>query len=155
MKKEILQTKQPGLIKKIIWLGFWIRQFIPLDFEYDFGDVGRMIRGRQKEKGWGAGIIPRLSKDIRNELPEIKGFSERNIKRMTQFYREYLSLAKIGPLSVAQSSPSQLVQRLVAQISWAHNMLLIQQVKDMPIRLWYMRQTEDLGSSLSLLLFVL
>ncbi|MBU4002603.1 MAG: DUF1016 domain-containing protein, partial [Proteobacteria bacterium] len=54
-----------------------------------YWDIGRMIHQRQKEKGWGAGIIPRLSKDLKNELPEVKGFSERNIKRMLAFFREY------------------------------------------------------------------
>jgi hypothetical protein len=38
-----------------------------------YWDVGRLIDQRQSEKGWGKSVIPRLSKDIRNELPEIKG----------------------------------------------------------------------------------
>lgn len=54
-----------------------------------YWDIGRMILERQKQEGWGAAVIPRLSRDIRNDLPEEKGFSERNIKRMLRFYREY------------------------------------------------------------------
>jgi len=67
-----------------------------------YWDVGRMIIDRQKLEWWGAGVIPRLSRDIRNELPEVKGFSERNIKLMVQFNREYPSLFKIGQQPVAQ-----------------------------------------------------
>jgi hypothetical protein len=37
-------------------------------------------------EGWGAGVIPRLARDLHNELPEEKGFSERNIKQMLAFY---------------------------------------------------------------------
>ena len=45
-----------------------------------YWDIGRMIEQRQKAEGWGTAVIPRLARDIRNELPEVKGFSERNIK---------------------------------------------------------------------------
>ena len=53
-----------------------------------YWDIGRMIQQRQQLEGWGAGIIPRLARDIRNELPEIKGFSERNIGYMIRFFRD-------------------------------------------------------------------
>lgn len=54
-----------------------------------YWDIGKMLHERQQQEGWGAAVIPRLSRDIHNELPEVKGFSERNIKRMLAFYREY------------------------------------------------------------------
>lgn len=44
-----------------------------------YWDVGRMIHERQQQEGWSASIIPRLSRDLRNELPEVKGFSERTL----------------------------------------------------------------------------
>ena len=50
-----------------------------------YWDIGRMIEQRQKLEGWGAAVIPRLARDIRNELPEVKGFSERNIGYMIRF----------------------------------------------------------------------
>lgn len=133
-----------------------------------YWDIGRMVYERQGEERWGAGVIPRLARDLRNELPEVKGFSERNIKLMTQFYREYPSLMEIGQRSVAQlkdESPDakdvpQLVaelniqahnqekgQQLVAQLGWAQNVLLMQKVKDLPTRFWYIQQTIDQGWS--------
>jgi len=54
-----------------------------------YWDIGRMIHERQQKEGWGARVIPRLARDIRNELPEVKGFSERNIGRMIAFFRNY------------------------------------------------------------------
>jgi DUF1016 N-terminal domain len=56
----------------------------------------------QQQEGWGTGVIPRLSKDIRNELPELKGFSERNIGRMIAFYRDYAINLEILPQAVAK-----------------------------------------------------
>lgn len=54
-----------------------------------YWEIGRLIAARQKKEGWGAGVIPRLARDLKNELPDIKGFSERNIKYMVAFSLEY------------------------------------------------------------------
>lgn len=54
-----------------------------------YWDVGRIIDERQKREGWGAAVVPRLAASLRNELPELKGFSERNIDRMIAFSRAY------------------------------------------------------------------
>lgn len=67
-----------------------------------YWDIGRMIDNRQQHERWGASVIPRLSAELRNELPELKGFSERNIKRMLAFYRKYPNPDAIVPQAVAQ-----------------------------------------------------
>lgn len=61
-----------------------------------YWDIGRAIAERQDRAGWGAGVIPRLARDLRNELSEVKGFSERNLKLMAQFYEEYPRLFPIA-----------------------------------------------------------
>jgi len=66
-----------------------------------YWEIGQIIDIRQNKEGWGAGIITRPAQDLHNELPEEKGFSERNIKRMLAFYREYSSLEFV-PQPVAQ-----------------------------------------------------
>jgi len=123
-----------------------------------YWDVGRMIHERQRQEGWGAGVIPRLARDIRNELPEVKGFSERNIGRMIAFYRTYSEdteflpqpVAKIEtpekvPQPVAQMDFRAILQRLAAKIPWGHNILLLEKVKDLSARLWYMQQVVEHG----------
>jgi hypothetical protein len=37
-----------------------------------YWDIGRMIQERQVREGWGTSVIPRLARDLRNELPEVK-----------------------------------------------------------------------------------
>ncbi|MFA6135212.1 MAG: DUF1016 N-terminal domain-containing protein [Phycisphaerae bacterium] len=59
---------------------------------------------------------PRLEADLKNDLPEVKGFSARNLRLMIQFYSEYPGYGLIW-------------QRAVAQLPWAHNVILIQKVK--------------------------
>lgn len=54
-----------------------------------YWDIGCLIQQRRGEEGCGAGVIPRLAVDIKNELPEIKEFSERNIGYIIRFGGEY------------------------------------------------------------------
>jgi hypothetical protein len=43
----------------------------------------------QDKYGWGAKIIDQLSRDLKSEFPESKGFSLRNLKYMRRFAEEY------------------------------------------------------------------
>lgn len=74
-----------------------------------YWDVGRLIDARQREEGWGAAVVPRLAADLRNELPEVKGFSERNIKRMLAFFRAYSPVGEFVPQAVAQIADETLL----------------------------------------------
>lgn len=126
-----------------------------------YWDIGRMIDSRQEKEGWGAAVIPRLARELANELPEEKGFSERNIKRMLAFYREYPDPDVIVPQPVAQLPASKKVPQAVAQtgtstdsllwaIPWGHHALLMEKV-DAGNRLWYMQQTLANGWSRNVL----
>lgn len=114
-----------------------------------YWDIGRLIESRQEIEGWGSGVIPRLSKDLRNELPGIKGFSERNLDRMVRFHREYPALMEKVPQAVALLDPGvrdQNSPKPVAKIAadaepislseailawpWGHNFVLIEGVRD-------------------------
>ena len=39
-----------------------------------YWETGRLIAKRQQKEGWGAGVNPQLARDLKNELPEVKGF---------------------------------------------------------------------------------
>lgn len=137
-----------------------------------YWDIGHMIAARQEREGWGAGVIPRLAVDLKNELPEEKGFSERNIKRMLRFFREYPNLQQTGATSMPRpaaqiESGSHVVSAIVPQpaaqldfsasqvmppalafgIPWFHHVILIEKVKDLPTRFWYARQVMEQGWS--------
>jgi hypothetical protein len=102
-----------------------------------YWQIGQLLDSRQSEEGWGAAVIPRLARDLTNELPEVKGFSERNIRLMLQFYRAYPALLGPGgefvqpPFAQLQGAVTGLfLQPLVAQLPWAHNMLMLCQNRD-------------------------
>jgi len=111
-----------------------------------YWDIGALIHERQSREGWGAGVIPRLARDLHNELPEEKGFSERNIKRMLAFYREYPQLEFV-PQPVALF-PSD----LLLAVPWGHHAELMAKVKDPATRHWYMQATVQHGWSRNVLL---
>ncbi len=135
-----------------------------------YWDVGRMIASRQEREGWGAKVIPRLAVDLKNELPEEKGFSPANLKRMVRFWSETPEFSSIGARPVRQIAEDKssvagteisaqsvrqlselatdnLSTALLLQVSWSHNIALMQMVKDKSVRFWYARQTIEQGWS--------
>lgn len=150
-----------------------------------YWDIGRIIAERQRREGWGTGVIPRLARELHNELPELKGFSERNIGLMISFYREYpdptailqqpvakllatpilpqplakLDAPAISPQLAAKLSPASKVTQAAAQLGdlpfwavpWAHHVILMQKVKDLSTRRWYMDQALANGWSRNIL----
>lgn len=102
-----------------------------------YWEVGREILTRQQQQGWGAKVIEQLSKDLRREFPEMKGFSPRNLKYMRAFAETY--------------PDRQIVQQAVAQIPWGHNCTLLDKVKESVERLWYIQQTGEYGWSRNVL----
>ena len=124
-----------------------------------YWDIGRIIDLRQKREGWGAAVIPRLAQELKNEMPELKGFSERNIGRMIAFYREYADPSAFLPQAAAKiSSPAKVPQpaaksgtALLWAIPWFHHVVLMEKVKDIPTRYWYMEQALTNGWSRNVL----
>lgn len=99
--------------------------------------IGRDILARQQEQGWGTKIIDRLSSDLRIAFPEMKGFSSRNLKYMRAF---------------AQAWPEEsIVQQLVAQLPWGHNVRILDRVSQANEREWYVRKTLEHGWSRNVL----
>jgi hypothetical protein len=54
-----------------------------------YWSIGADIVNRQAEAVWGSGIFNQISRDIRTEFPDIKGFSKSNLYYMKQFYLFY------------------------------------------------------------------
>jgi len=91
-----------------------------------YWEIGRLILERQEAEGWGAKVIDRLSVDLNREFPNMKGLSSRNLKYMRAFAETYPAHA--------------FVQEVLAEITWYHNITLLEKVKDAVQREWYVPQ---------------
>ena len=99
--------------------------------------IGRQILEQQRLEGWGSKVIDRLSLDLMREFPEMKGFSPRNLKYMRRF---------------AQAYPDEpIVQEVLAQITWYHNITILDKVKDTVARDFYIRAAIQYGWSRNIL----
>jgi predicted nuclease of restriction endonuclease-like (RecB) superfamily len=102
-----------------------------------YWSIGRDILQQQAELGWGAKVIEQLAGDLRREFPEMTGLSPRNLKYMRAF---------------AEAWPDEaIVQQVVAQIPWGHNVRLLDYLDAPEERLWYARQTVEYGWSRNVL----
>lgn len=102
-----------------------------------YWDVGRTILARQAREGWGAKVVDRLSADLREEFPDMSGLSPRNLLFMR-------GLAEAYP-------DSEIVKQLVSRLPWGHIVKLLQRVKAVDVRHWYMRRAIEEGWSRSIL----
>ena len=82
--------------------------------------LGKILSDNYK---YGNKFIDEVSKDLKIEFPNSTGFSVRNLKYMKKFYLEY--------------KDDELVQQLVAQVPWGHNIVLMEKIKDKEIRKIY------------------
>lgn len=103
-----------------------------------YWQIGRDILQRQTEQGWGSKVIDRIAKDLRQEFPEMKGFSPRNLHYMRAFAETY--------------DDEAVLQQVVANLPWGHNVRLMEAVKDPEERLWYAQQAIANGWSRNMLL---
>lgn len=97
-------------------------------------NIGRVIN---EHKSWGNKFIDNLAADIKLSFPSATGYSVRNLKYMAKF-------AELYP-------DEEIVQATLAQITWYHNIALMDKVKDTKVALWYAEQTANHGWSRNVL----
>lgn len=60
--------------------------------------VGEYISGQISKKKWGESVVEELAEYIHSSEPDIKGFSNKNLWRMKQFYETYQNFPKLSAL---------------------------------------------------------
>ncbi len=78
------------------------------DLLFHYWKVGHFILYLQKKEGWGSKVIDNLSKAIRSQYPDKKGYSTRNLIYMCQFAKAYSmeALTEMGKVEEWFNSPS-------------------------------------------------
>ena len=99
--------------------------------------IGKEILARQQAEGWGTKVIDQLASDLRSSFPEMKGLSPRNLKYMR---------------ALAEAWPEEaIVQAPLAQLTWFHNLTLLEKLKSRDERLWYAKAAIEHGWSRNVL----
>ena len=93
--------------------------------------IGEEIYRQQQEKGWGKSIVEVLAKELKKEFPDVHGFSARNLWNMRNLYVEY--------------KDNEILQPLVAEISWTKNIIILDRCKELLEREFYIRMTRKYG----------
>ena len=88
-------------------------------------------------KIWGNKFIENLAADIRMEFPGVTGYSVRNLKYMAKF--------------AAKFSDIEIVQAVLAQLTWYHNIALMDKVADHDAYIWYAQKSIENGWSRNVL----
>jgi predicted nuclease of restriction endonuclease-like (RecB) superfamily len=99
-----------------------------------YHDIGREILDRQTNHGWGAKVIKCISADLREEFPEMKGFSVRNLHYMRLFAEQ------CPQRQFVQQTAAQIGPQSADQLPWFHIVILITTLSDPELREWYARE---------------
>lgn len=96
-----------------------------------YWEVGKRITEQQTALGWGKSVVENLSRDIQKEFPGIKGFGVRNMWDIARFYAEYQF--------------DEILQPLVAEISWSKHVVILTKCKETRQRQFYILATKKYG----------
>ena len=103
-----------------------------------YWDIGRSIIERQEKYKWGDAVVEKLANDLKEDFKSTFGFSVQNLWYMRQFYLEYKDDA--------------ILQQLVGELPWGHNILIFSQVKNKKEKAYYLKASAAMGWSRNVLL---
>lgn len=90
-----------------------------------YWNIGEHISKKIEQSEWGDSVVTELANFIQTHEPDIKGFSDKNIWRMKQFYETYKDFPKLSPL--------------VREISWTNNLLIFSRCKTIEEMEFYLK----------------
>ncbi|WP_153394522.1 MULTISPECIES: YhcG family protein [Chryseobacterium] len=94
-----------------------------------YWNIGEYISKKVELSEWGQSVVKELSLYIQTNEPEIKGFSDKNLWRMKQFYESYKEIPKISTL--------------LREISWSHNLAIFSRCKSIEEKEFYIKLTKQ------------
>ena len=118
--------------------------------------LGQMISQKLKEQNWGDKVINKLSVDLRNEFPDMQGFSRQNLYYSKNFYEFYAGQMHISPnSSIVPQVEGQLQiadnYKIIFDIPWGHQKVIISKAQNIEEALFYAHQTLSNSWSRSIL----
>ena len=99
-----------------------------------YWQIGEYISKRVASEDWGKSVVQQLADYLQMNEPDLKGFSDKNLWRMKQFYETYKDLPKLSPL--------------LREISWTNNLAIMTRCETIEEKEFYLRlsMSEKLSS---------
>lgn len=94
-----------------------------------YWNIGAYISNKVELSEWGQSVVKELSQYIQSNEPDIKGFSDKNLWRMKQFYESYREFPKVSTL--------------LREISWSHNLAIFSRCKSIEEQEFYIKLTKN------------
>lgn len=120
-----------------------------------YWELGRDIVERDAENHYGSKFYTSLSRDLRAEIQNASGLSERNLRYTKKFYLFYENIMETLQQVVADSKEN-ILQQLAAKLfslPWGHLLLLMDKFANQPEKAWfYICQSVNEGWSRNILL---
>lgn len=160
--KELCKRYRQSQVKAAVKVNHVVLQF--------YWELGKDICNKEAENKYGSKFYAALSRDLRNEMPDAEGLSERNLRYTKKFYQLYSQEIRILQ-QLAANSESEILQQPAAKfnteftqqvanqlkrdifsIPWGHHMLLIDKFLTEPQKaLFYVQQVIENGWSRNVL----
>lgn len=109
--------------------------------------LGKELHNRKNGFAYGQSFYRTISSDLRKELPDVKSFSETNLKYMQYFYELYSDLENHPQIA------DDFNFRIIFCIPWGHHRIIIDKCKGNPEKaLFFINQVINNGWSRAVLL---
>ncbi len=130
-----------------------------------YWDLGAILSDKIKKSNWGDKVLENISKDLKEEFPDMKGFSVTNLKYSKMFFEYFANSPqiddqiqivnnqidiispqpddqnKLSSQLVNENKNSLILQQLVAQIPWGHIKVIITKIKNLKEAIFYIQKT--------------
>lgn len=90
-----------------------------------YWNIGEYISNRIENAEWGQSVVKELALYLQKKEPDLKGFSDKNLWRMKQFYETYKDFPKLSAL--------------LREISWTNNLTILSRAKVIEEKEFYLR----------------
>ncbi|WP_244281265.1 PDDEXK nuclease domain-containing protein [Flavobacterium plurextorum] len=90
-----------------------------------YWNIGQYIHNRIETEEWGKSVVKELADFLQKSEPDLKGFSDKNLWRMKQFYQTYKAFPKLSAL--------------LREISWTNNLIILSRTKSIEEQEFYLR----------------
>lgn len=124
--------------------------------------IGQEIVLLKAESKWGSNIMLQISMDLKEEFPDVGGFSPTNLRYIKRFFLFYQFDSQIPPQAegklgncLFQPQVGGKLEELLFSVPWGHHKLLIDKCKSINDALFYLEKCRENGWSRNVLMNML